>query len=193
MDYVKSWQIANAIFHRHGGNVDLGRGIGCTVIGRVHETEAEAQRRRWNQNSHINRLKKKLAEHKDTVNDYLNAEYFNHDGAYADPADLVTYQNVETAILTKYLLLDERRYYDEPITKKTLEFIALNKTLDKKAFGKKVSRARRSKGLSQKDLADLVGINNGYLSNIEGGRKVNITPSEFKAICDYFNWDVEDI
>ena len=54
--------------------------------------------------------------------------------------------------------------------------------MDKKAFGKRLNRARKERGLTGEKLAELCSINATYLRLIEGGVKVPSLPI-FISLC----------
>lgn len=60
------------------------------------------------------------------------------------------------------------------------------------AFGKRVRKVRRNKGISQEKLAELAGIDRSYMGKIERGEK-NITLKKAYEICDALNIEIQDL
>ncbi|MDP6345561.1 MAG: helix-turn-helix domain-containing protein [Alphaproteobacteria bacterium] len=61
-------------------------------------------------------------------------------------------------------------------------------------FGAKIRELRRSKAISQKDMARDLQISAAYLSALERGRRGRPSPILVDQICGYFNiiWDDAD-
>lgn len=58
-------------------------------------------------------------------------------------------------------------------------------------FGEKVRALREAKGVSQKQMADALGVSGAYLSALEHGNRGRPAPGMIMQICDYFGliWD----
>lgn len=61
-----------------------------------------------------------------------------------------------------------------------------------KRVGKSIRVIRKSKKLKQEDLAELCGVNQNYISDIENGKR-NITMIKLFDIAEALNVDVEVI
>jgi len=60
------------------------------------------------------------------------------------------------------------------------------------AFGKRVREVRKSKGISQEELAEISGIDRSYMGNIERGEK-NITLKKAYEICDALDIEIQEL
>jgi len=60
------------------------------------------------------------------------------------------------------------------------------------AFGKRVRKVRKGKGISQERLAEIAGIDRSYMGNIERGEK-NITLKKAYEICDALEVEIQDL
>ncbi|BCK26926.1 helix-turn-helix transcriptional regulator [Vibrio cholerae] len=60
------------------------------------------------------------------------------------------------------------------------------------AFGEKVRKTRKEKGLSQEALADLAGIDRSYMGHIERGDQ-NITLTKIYQISEALRVSVSDL
>lgn len=61
-----------------------------------------------------------------------------------------------------------------------------------KRVGKSIRIIRKSKKLKQEDLAEICGVNQNYISDIENGKR-NITMLKLFDIAEALNTDVEVI
>lgn len=55
-----------------------------------------------------------------------------------------------------------------------------------KTIGERIKSIRIKKNVSQKEVADFIGIHRPNYSKIENDRQ-NITPSQLKNLCEFFN------
>lgn len=60
------------------------------------------------------------------------------------------------------------------------------------AFGRNLRRLRTQKGISQKDVADAVGVQQGFISNVEDGRRRPSLPMAL-AIAEFFNVTLDEM
>ena len=60
------------------------------------------------------------------------------------------------------------------------------------AFGKRVRKVRKSKGISQERLAEMADIDRSYMGNIERGEK-NITLKKVYDICDALKVEIREL
>ena len=61
------------------------------------------------------------------------------------------------------------------------------KFMPKKNIGEEIAKARENKGLSQRQLANAVGISNAELSKIESGEREIPNPKTLRKISKYIN------
>lgn len=57
-------------------------------------------------------------------------------------------------------------------------------------LGDKIKELRKSRDLNQQDLADILGITRGQISNLEKNRR-SLNLNQLKLLCDTFNLDME--
>lgn len=57
-------------------------------------------------------------------------------------------------------------------------------------LGEKIKELRKSRDLNQQDLADILGITRGQISNLEKNRR-SLNLAQLKILCDTFNLDME--
>ena len=57
-------------------------------------------------------------------------------------------------------------------------------------LGKKIKELRKSRHLKQDDIANILGITRGQISNLEHGRR-SLSLEQLKLLCDYFKVDLE--
>ncbi len=61
-----------------------------------------------------------------------------------------------------------------------------------KSFGKRVAEVRRSRGMTQHELADNIGMNITAVSLIENGRRW-VRPGTLAKIAEYLKVDLSDL
>ena len=65
--------------------------------------------------------------------------------------------------------------------------------MPKQNIGEAIAKARENKGLSQRQLANAVGISNAELSKIESGEREVPNPKILKKISKYINLNYNDM
>lgn len=60
-------------------------------------------------------------------------------------------------------------------------------------FGKFLSAARKSAGLTLEELGELIGLSKSYLSNVENGRRGVLDPKMLKKISDHLGVSYSDL
>ena len=55
-----------------------------------------------------------------------------------------------------------------------------------KTIGERIKKTRLEKNISQKEIADYIGIHRPNYSKIENNKQ-NITPIQLKKLCEFFN------
>lgn len=56
-------------------------------------------------------------------------------------------------------------------------------------LGNKVKLLRKRRGLKQDDLAEVLELSRGQISNLESGRR-NLSLKQLEKLCDYFKVDI---
>lgn len=56
-------------------------------------------------------------------------------------------------------------------------------------LGDKVKLLRKRRGLKQDDLAELLELSRGQISNLESGRR-NLSLRQLEKLCEYFKVDI---
>ena len=64
--------------------------------------------------------------------------------------------------------------------------------MDLSNIGKRIQATRMENKISQKEMADFLGISMNYISRLENG-KTNIDLKTFMKICDFLNISIYDV
>lgn len=57
-------------------------------------------------------------------------------------------------------------------------------------LGQRIKELRKSRNLKQDDIADVLGLSRGQISNLENGRR-NLSLKQLEKLCEFFKVDME--
>lgn len=57
-------------------------------------------------------------------------------------------------------------------------------------LGQRIKELRKSRSLKQDDIAEVLGLSRGQISNLENGRR-NLSLKQLEKLCDFFKVDME--